>query len=431
MPRLLSFAAVLLLAGPAAALDPAAVAVVANKNLPASVEVAEHYLKARNVPRENLVLLDLPDLPPPGDDIPRVDYEARLAGPLRDALRSRKDTIKVVLTVYGVPLRVGPQIPTDAEKRDRAALEPTLGAARKEAEDAKADPAKLAAARKKLDVLTAQAMKLDHAESTAAVDSELMVLWFPPYPTERWVVNPLHWQYPAAKSDRAALTLMTARLDGPTPAIAKRLVDDAVAVEKAGGLKGKAYIDARGIGFDPKKSGEMGTGYEGYDESFRETAGVLKAAGLDVTLDDKSEVFAANSCPDAALYAGWYALADYRPSAKLNRGAVAWHLASAEAVSLRSGNKLWCPNLLADGAAVTFGPVSEPYTVGFPKPAEFFTLLATGEHTVVECYSKTVYLASWMGVLVGDPLYNPYGATKPGKGAKLAGSPRGMPSVFR
>ena len=32
---------------------------------------------------------------------------------------------------------------------------------------------------------------------------------------------------------------------------------------------------------------------------------------------------------------------------------------------------------------------AEPYTVGFPKPAEFFGFLATGEYTLVECYART------------------------------------------
>src|SRR4051812_38337419 len=100
--------ALLLTAAPALALDPADVVVVANKTVPASVQVAEHYLAKRNVPAGNLVLLDLP----PGEDISRAEYDTRLAGPLRAALRDRKETVKVVLTVYGVPLRVGRQEPT-------------------------------------------------------------------------------------------------------------------------------------------------------------------------------------------------------------------------------------------------------------------------------------------------------------------------------
>src|SRR5262249_36608497 len=111
-----------------------------------------------------------------------------------------------------------------------------------------------------------------------------------------------------------------------------------------------------------------------------------------------------------ALYCGWYSLANFVDCCKFAPGAVAYHIASSEAVSLRNKNtKLWCKCQLEKGVIVTLGPVAEPYTIGFPKPAEFFGLLATGKYPVVECYHRTLLLTSWMTVLVGDPLYNPYG----------------------
>ena len=414
------------------ALEPKDVVVIGNKNMPASKEVAEHYLMKRKVPRENLILLDLPTT----EDITRPDYDRKLAGPLREILKDRKDAVKVLLTVYGVPLRVGVQEMTPDEKVGADKNRPLYEAAAKEvAELEKAKPVdndKLAAARAKAKLHGELLYKFSHGESQAAVDSELMLLWFPPYDLQRFQVNPLNWQYPEAKRERAKQVVMTSRLDGPSPAIAMRLVDDAMAVEAAGGLKGKAYVDARGISFDPKKPGEEGTGYEGYDESFRETAAILKAANLDVTLDDKPDVFKADTCPDAALYTGWYSAGNYVPCCKYVQGAVAWHLASYEAGTLRDAtSKIWCPNLLKDGVAVTIGPVAEPYTLGFPKPAEFFGYLVTGKYTVVECYAKTVITASWMGVLVADPLYNPYGTTKPGKESAIHSSPKGVTHPFK
>lgn len=77
----------LLLASPVFALEPKDVFVVANKNVPASREVAEHYLAKRKVPEDNLILLDLPVV----EDISRADYDAKLAGPLREALKDRQD----------------------------------------------------------------------------------------------------------------------------------------------------------------------------------------------------------------------------------------------------------------------------------------------------------------------------------------------------
>jgi uncharacterized protein (TIGR03790 family) len=373
--------------------------------------VADHYLAKRGVPKENVVALDLPA----GEDISRDDYDRKLAGPLRDALRDRKDKVKCLLTVYGVPLRVGPKTPTDAEK---AALEEVT----KQIESADA------AARPRLE---ARRMVLSHRESTAAVDSELMLLWWPAYHLARWQPNPLYWQVPEAKRKAAPPVLLTARLDGPTPEIAKRLVDDAVAAE-ADGLAGNAYVDARGIRFDVNTPSENGGyGYGGYDESMREAAAVLKAAGLPTTLDDKPDLFASKSCPGAAIYCGWYALANYRDCCTFARGAVAWHLASGEATTLRAGTKAWCPNLLAAGAAVTLGPVSEPYTVAFPKPAEFFGFLLTGKYTLAEVHGRTQHFASWMTVLVGDPLYNPFGKKPLVKEEDVVASPKGGRVLFK
>src|SRR5438067_5424822 len=96
------------------ALESKDVFVVVNSAVPASREVAEHYLAKRGVPKENVVALDLPA----GEDISRDDYDKKLAAPLREALRPRKDAVKCLLTVYGVPLRVGPKTPTDAEKTE-------------------------------------------------------------------------------------------------------------------------------------------------------------------------------------------------------------------------------------------------------------------------------------------------------------------------
>lgn len=416
--------AVLVAATPALALEPKDVFVVVNKNVPASREVADHYLKLRKVPKENVVELDLPA----GEDISRADYDKKLAAPLRDALKDKKAAVKVVLTVYGVPLRVGTQELTAGEKDRLKEIRADLADARKTLADAeKADPkddAKIKTAKAAVENLTRRERNLTKPESTAAVDSELMALWLDKYPLDRWIINPLNWQAPAAVKKEADKFVMTCRLDGPTPEIAKRLVTDAVEVEKVG-LKGKVYIDARGIKLDPKAD-PGGTGYGGYDESFREAAALLKAGGLDVTLDDKDALFPPNSCPDAALYAGWYSHANFIDSCKFVKGAVAWHLASSEATTVRNDkSKVWCPNLLKAGVAATIGPVAEPYTIGFPKPAEFFGFLATGEYTLVESYARTVYFASWMGVLVGDPLYAPFAKTPAVKAADVKVSPAG------
>jgi uncharacterized protein (TIGR03790 family) len=442
--RFLPGLSILLLAAPAQALEPKVVFLLVNKNVPESQQVADHYCQKRGVPKGNLIVLDLPK----GEDISRKDYDTKLVAPLRTALKDRKDQVKVLLSIYGVPLRVGRQQPNETEKAELEKLQPRLDELRKatrelqqliaslEAEGKEDPPGNLAETLKerrkelqsiqsKIQPLQQRQRWLTYAESEACVDSELMLLWWDNYELRRWQVNLLNWQVPEKSRAGKPPLLMVSRLDGPSAAIAKRLVDDAVEVEKKG-LTGKVYVDARGIKLSLAQE-PAGTGYGGYDESLREMARLLeKDAKLPVILDDKPALFAPGSCPDCALYCGWYSLANYVDCCKFVRGAVAYHIASAEAVSLRNPQaKFWCKRMLDEGVAATLGPVGEPYTIGFPKPAEFFGFLATGKYTLVECYAKTVLLTSWMTVLVGDPLYNPYGKTAPLKMEQVQPSPRG------
>jgi uncharacterized protein (TIGR03790 family) len=416
-------------AGPVGALGPRDVFILVNKNMAGSREVADHYCKQRGVPRAHVIELDLPK----GEDISRQDYQAKLVAPLRAALKGKRKQVKVLLSVYGVPLRVGGQQPGKEDQAELTRLrsrldkvkteEKTLQAkiAALEADNKKAPSKELAAkikeARDQDRALLARQQKLEgrirwhqYDESHAAVDSELMLLWWDDYELRRWQLNLLNFQVPDSVRKGKPPTLMVSRLDGPTAALCKKLVDQAVAVEKKG-LRGKVYVDARGIKYNP--AADSGYGYGGYDESLREMARLLKGeAKLSVTLDDKPELFKPGSCPECALYCGWYSLANYVDCCKFVPGAVAYHIASSEAVSLRDArSKYWCKCLLENGVAATLGPVAEPYTIGFPKPAEFFGLLVTGKYTLVECYARTLIFNSWMTVLVGDPLYNPYGKT--------------------
>jgi uncharacterized protein (TIGR03790 family) len=423
--RLFLSALFALAAGRAAALEPADVWLLVNKNVPESRQVADHYVARRGVPKGNVIVLDLPK----GEDISREDYDRKLAEPVRAALKDRKDAAKVLVSTYGVPLRVGGEPPSESDKKELDKLRPDLDAARKklaELEKKKdAEKKDIDSARTQVTALQNRERFYSHAETTASVDSELMLLWWPKYDLRRWVPNPLNFQASEAYRKRSPQVVMTARLDGPTADIAKRLVDDAVAVE-AKGLEGNVVMDARGIPFDPKGKNDVGFGYGGYDESFREAAKLLEGAGMTVTLDQKNEVLPAKSAKDVALYAGWYSHAKFVDSSEFARGAVAWHLASSEATTLRRADStVWCPNLLKKGVCATLGPVAEPYTIGFPKPAEFFGSLATGEFTLVESYARTVQMCSWMTVLVGDPLYNPFKKNAKLKLADVVPSPKG------
>jgi uncharacterized protein (TIGR03790 family) len=243
-------------------------------------------------------------------------------------------------------------------------------------------------------------------EAAAAVDSELTLVLANRYQRARWRPNPFLPQLdhlPFIKEVREN-TVMVGRLDGPTPAIARRLVDDALEVEKSG-LQGIFYLDARGLAH--KESLDY---YAQFDRRLVELyARVRKFSPLKAVLDERPEVFPPDSCPQAALYCGWYSLRSYVPAFEWVKGAVAYHVASAEATTLRKPwSNVWCKRMLEEGVAATLGPVEEPYLQSFPPPEEFFPLLMSGQLPLLEVYFRTVPHLSWRQILIGDPLYNPF-----------------------
>lgn len=255
-------------------------------------------------------------------------------------------------------------------------------------------------------------VRLETAETEAAVDSELACVWWPDSRLRhRWQDNPLNYRVRFAPAARPAAgtpprpapprTLMVTRIDAPTEQLAHDLIATSVRVEGAG-LKGQVALDARG-----KPPTEP---YGKFDEGLRELdAEVRLRTRLRVTLDNSEPVFRPRSLDDVALYCGWYSLRTYVPGMRFNPGAVGYHVASGELVSLHNpGERGWVRGLMGDGVVGTLGPVAEPYLHAFPPPAEFFPLLMTGELTLAEVYWLTNPLTSWMNTCVGDPLYRPY-----------------------
>ena len=130
--------------------------------------------------------------------------------------------------------------------------------------------------------------------------------------------------------------MMVSRLAAPSVEAALKLVDTAIAMEAAG--FGQGVPRRPGHGLQPAAR-QPRISYGEYDQSLRELAERLKRhTKLAVVLDNRPELFPPDSCPEAALYCGWYSLGDYVPSFTWAPGAVGYHLASMEAKrSLRRG----------------------------------------------------------------------------------------------
>ena len=380
---------------PALALSPDEVLVIANRNAAKSSGLAAWYMEQRQIPKENLLLVFIADK----ETCSRDAYLKKIVPPVRRALEKNRK-INAIVTMYGLPLRISSPGMTKEEqaRMDRLAVQKKKFDALKEKNGQMTEEQKktLSQVNKKIKQLKAS------TDKTASFDSELMLVRKDEYTLNFWLPNPFFLPW---RSQKTAIgksnVIMVSRLDGADPSIVKRIVNDSIEAE-TNGLSGTAYFDARWKDPGQKKV----SGYGLYDKSIHNSAGRLEKNGLTVVLDDKQTLFQPGDCPNAALYCGWYSLANYVDAFTWEKGAVGYHIASSECATLkRKNSNVWCKKMLDNGIAATIGPVGEPYVQSFPMPEIFFDFLTKGKLTLVESYLVSLPYLSWKQVLVGDPLY--------------------------
>jgi uncharacterized protein (TIGR03790 family) len=359
------------------------VIVVYNSRLPESKNVASHYAEVRGVPPAQILGLPLPA----GETMTRAEYRDGLENPLLDFLKHQgllvyppnaanpptnavtpiECKVRYAVLCFGVPLRI--------------AEDPSLY--------------------KRGDERLPEAMR----RNGAAVDSELCFLpWRDPArvlggPS----LNPWFATTNARKLTPCDGLLMVTRLDGPTAAIARRLVDKAVEAE-TNGLWGRAYFDLRGLTNGPYSKG---------DEWIATAADVAHRYGFETVVDRQPETFPAGfPMSQIALYAGWYdgnvSGPFARPNVEFVPGAFAYHLHSFSAQTLRSTSRYWCGPLLADGVTATMGCIDEPYLDGTPNVGVFFERWVLAGFSFGEAAYACQQALSWQTTVIGDPLYRPF-----------------------
>jgi uncharacterized protein (TIGR03790 family) len=390
------------------ALQPGEVLVLANANAAGSVGLARYYMAKRQIPKNNLLKLWVTAR----ELCAREEYDDRVARVVRQYLRERgpQNGIRCLVTVYGVPLKISPPQMTIAQMADRAVLHRKKEGLERQFKqvDSKTAVEQGGAIKRELDAIRKKLEELTSYDQRAAFDSELALVQIGDYPLSGWVPNPLFLGFKGKKFDTAAEhVFLVSRLDGPNPKIVRRIIDDSVAVESKG-LAGIAYFDAR---WSRPDEGKEVAGYALYDKLIHLAADRVRKSGrMKVVLDDRPTLFQKGQCPNAALYCGWYSLAKYVDAFKWVRGAVGYHLASSECTTLKKAHsQVWCKRMLEEGVAATVGPTSEPYLQAFPLPDVFFGLLVSGRLCLAECYALSTPFLSWQMVLIGDPLYRPFG----------------------
>jgi uncharacterized protein (TIGR03790 family) len=361
---------------PVATPEAAATIVVYNTNDRDSDDLARFYAARRGIPKERVVGLKCAVT----EDITRDEYDRTIAEPLRDLFtkngwwklraadhplgRVEQNSIRFIALIRGIPLKI-------------AAFANYPG-------DKPIGPPELA------------------THNEAAVDSELVTLGTFSRVISGARNNEYYRSYARVLDFPRPDLMLVARLDGPTPEIVKRMIADAVATEQEG-LRGFAYIDARAI---------QQAGYKDGDSWLYGAADACRQHGVPVILDNGEGLY-----PDAypmrypALYYGWYTgnaagpfvLRDFH----LTRGAVAIHIHSFSAATLRSVTSNWCGPLLAAGATATFGNVYEPYLAFTPQIDIFNERLLDG-FTFAESAWMASRVTSWQTTVIGDPLYRPF-----------------------
>ena len=382
------------------ALDPNEVLVIANLNAAKSKGLAAYYMEKRQIPEKNLVSLFMTNR----ETCSREDYTKKAVPPIRRFLDQNKH-IRVIVTMFGVPLRISSPGKTLVEKAKikgfetkKKALEDQLDSG--ELIDLKIRKEKQDELSKLKKTLSNYIKKID---KVASFDSELALIKKETYELNMWLPNPYYLGFRNEKTlIKKSDVIMTSRLDGASETIVKRIIDDSIEAEKEG-LKGSAYFDARWKDPGEKKL----SGYAFYDKSIHEASQLLlKENRINVTLNDSTTLFQKGDCPDTALYCGWYSLARYIDAFTWAKGSVGYHIASSECTTLKKENsRVWCKKMLDNGIAATIGPVGEPYVQAFPVPEIFFNFLTEGYLTLAESYLISLPYLSWKMVLVGDPLY--------------------------
>ncbi len=361
--------------------------VVYNSNDPDSKSLAQYYASRRNIPAERVLAISCPIT----EEITRRDYD--------DTIRS---PILAYLSVKNWIARAPREVPVGdrvlsllmATRNDIWAIVLMRGVPLKIAQDA--------------DYYFGMETKPELQSNAAAVDSELALLPIFGLPLGGFVPNIFYENQPngikTIGPDLARNVILVTRLDGPTRADVERMIDDSIYAEQHR-LAGLAVVDTRGMT-------DEHDGYTPGDDWLRGARDSLVKDGWTVKFDDKPDCIPpSDPCNEVAIYLGWYRQDAYgpwvTPPRRFVRGAIAYHLHSFSASTVRSPTSNWVGPLIANGAAATMGTVYEPFLALTPHE-DIFTRRLLGGDSFAEAAYASIRGLSWMVTVVGDPLYRPF-----------------------
>ena len=344
------------------------VLVVYNSANPASTAVANYYATQRSIPTANLCAIN----PPSTTSLTWSQYVSSVKTPVRNCLNTvgPQDILYIVFTYMTPFIVVGSTNP--------------IGYA--------------------LDQYVSDIWDQYAQQDFYPVPPEVH-----PYYDDAQSMGNVYQPFVSFASYRAQLGALTIysvwRLDGATQTLAQGLVDKAIAAE-TNGLAGQACLDRnRGL-----ITGVLDSDYGEGDWDLHQAATFAGQTGFTVTEDPNPAEFgtppAPLTCPNVALYSGWYHLDHYNNVFTWNTGAIGFHLDSDSALNPRSGPN-WSANAIINGITVTTGSVNEPYLEGLVRPGGTFRDLFQGAN-LGDAFLRNTRWLKWMILYLGDPLYRPF-----------------------
>ena len=358
---------------PVAAQTGANVLVVVNESVPESIEIGEHYARARAVPAEQVLRVKAEA----ADTIERAAYERSIEVPVAQwlARNAAHDRILYIVLVKGLPLRVA-------------------GSAGRSGTAASVDSELTLLYRK----LTGQAVAPQGAQPNPYFLGDMAVSTAKPF----------------SHADHDVF--LVTRLDGFSVADAKGLVDRSTAA-RAGGrvvLDAKAAIDDLGNQW-LAAAGEKVTAAIGADR---------------VVADRTAEVV--SGVTDVVGYYGW---GSNDPAVKSRTtglgfapGAIAGTFVGGSARTFAEPPAAWVPgrgrlaadlfagtsdallgDLVREGVTGASGYVGDPFLDRSVRPDILLPAYLAG-FSLAEAFYLSTPTLGWQGVVVGDPLCRPFGA---------------------
>jgi hypothetical protein len=384
------------------------VLVIANRNSPVSLRVAQYYQHRRGIPTTNVFTLDLPDssLTPALESIGYSTYQQRVEQPLRDFLTRNGlvDRIRYIVLTKGIPFRIKDvpyRLKSGEPLNQHQSIDSTLAAL-----DYRVSP-----------------IEFKDMEYKKISGKEIFGLLTPN----------LYWRQTDPFEHQLTGGYLVTRLDGYSEADARALVDRALSPRPS--LSGTVLIDPSGNHehsndpqiidiYDPQSCKP-----QVIPQCIPQPRAMMEATGNDLNNDLRlglpmlrasfstlqmtlapPQSFATGQ--DLIAYASWgsndtsFHLENYR-NLKFRPGAIAETFVSTGARSFfpSSIGQSQIGDLMKqqDGITGIRGYIEEPELQGIGSPTILFSRYFGGAN-LANAYYQSIRFVGWRDVVLGDPL---------------------------